>query len=92
MTLLVTVGCVGVMQAHGQDKFVPMDQLAPREMIPAARFLLPAYAFVWVALVAFVFTLWRRLGRVERELAAARREIVARSARSGSGSGHRVDG
>ena len=40
-----------------------------RETLPAAPFVYGAYAFVWVALLAYVFVLWRRLGRVERELA-----------------------
>lgn len=40
-----------------------------RETLPAAPFVFGAYAFVWVALLVYVFVLWRRLGRVERELA-----------------------
>jgi CcmD family protein len=47
---------------------IPMSELQ-RETLPAAPFVYGAYAFVWVALLVYVFVLWRRLGRVERELA-----------------------
>jgi CcmD family protein len=44
----------------------------------ASPLLLGAYAIVWLALIAFVWSMWRRLGKVEQELADARREIGAR--------------
>ena len=37
-----------------------------------------AYAFVWVALLAYVFLLWRRLGRVEHELADVNARLANR--------------
>ena len=40
-----------------------------RETLPALPLVYAAYAFVWVVLIAYVFMLWRRIGRVERELA-----------------------
>jgi CcmD family protein len=58
-----------------QQEFLPAANIA-RETLPALPLLYGAYAFVWVALLAYVFLLWRRLGRVERELA----EITARLA------------
>lgn len=54
--------------AQAQNEFVPASQVAT-ETLPAAPLVFIAYAFVWVALVGYVFALWRRLGRVERELA-----------------------
>ncbi len=50
-----------------QTEFVPASQV-PVETLPAAPLVFVAYAFVWVALVAYVFALWRKLGRVEREM------------------------
>lgn len=50
------------------DGFVPIDQLPPREQLPAAPFLITAYVFVWLLLMAYVWTIARRLGKVEREM------------------------
>ena len=50
------------------EGFVPVDTLPATEQVPAARYLITAYAFVWVAVSAYVWSLWRRLGRVEAEL------------------------
>ena len=53
-----------------QGEFVPVspDDLG-QEQLPAAPLVFAAYAFVWFALVSYVFVLWRRLTHVERELA-----------------------
>jgi CcmD family protein len=40
-----------------------------QEQLPATRLVFAAYAFVWVALLVYVFWLWQRLQKVERELA-----------------------
>jgi len=57
-----------------QSEFVPADTL-PQEVLPATPLVFAAYAFVWLALVVYVFALWRRLGRVERELADVRAKL-----------------
>ena len=36
--------------------------------LPATPLVFAAYAVAWIALVLYVFGLWRKLGRVEREL------------------------
>jgi CcmD family protein len=50
------------------EGFVPVDTLPPTEQLPAARLLIVAYAFVWVVAFGYVWSLWRRLGKVEGEL------------------------
>ena len=50
------------------DEFVPIDQLPQEEQIPAANLLIPAYAFVWVAVFAYVISVAKRLGTVQREV------------------------
>ncbi len=55
------------------DGFVPIDQLPPREQLPAAPFLIAAYVFVWLLLMAYVWSIARRLGKVEREVHALER-------------------
>jgi CcmD family protein len=59
-----------------QGDFVPVNQLpAQTEQLPAAPLLMAAYAFVWVALLVYVWSLWKRMGRLERELAELRRRV-----------------
>ena len=50
------------------EGFVPVDTLPQAEQLPAARLLIIAYAFVWVAVFLYVWSLWKRLGKVEGEL------------------------
>jgi CcmD family protein len=52
----------------GQGEFVPIDQLPPAEQLPAAPLLITAYAFVWVAVFFYVWTVWRRLNKVEADM------------------------
>ena len=62
-----------------QDEFVPIDELPPEDQLPAAPLLIAAYAFAWIALLIYIWSLWRRLGLVERELADVARRISNRS-------------
>ena len=57
------------------DQFVPMSQAAPREVLPATPLVFYAYAFVWLALIGYVFSIWRRMARVEQDLAAVQRRL-----------------
>ena len=63
--------------AQTTSGFEPATNLG-KESLPAGPLLYTAYAIVWLVLIGYVFMLWRRLGRVEKEL----REV---SARIGSG-------
>jgi CcmD family protein len=56
-----------------QDEFVPIGELPVEDQLPAAPFLVAAYTVVWVLLIGYVWMLWQRLVRVQRELADARR-------------------
>ena len=60
-----------------QEGFVPVDQLATREDFPAAPLVIGAYSVAWVALLIYVWSVWKRLGRVEREMADVSRRIEA---------------
>ncbi len=51
------------------NEFVPLSEAAPREVLPATPLVFYAYGFVWVALLGYVFTIWRRMAQVERDLA-----------------------
>jgi CcmD family protein len=59
-----------------QEGFVPVDQLPQQnDRIPAPALVGTAYAFVWVALFGYIWTVWRRLTTVERELQAVSRRV-----------------
>lgn len=60
-----------------QDEFVPIDQLPPQAELPAAPMVIAAYTFVWVAFLVYMFTLVKRVTRVEADL----RELEHRSKR-----------
>lgn len=55
------------------DGFVPMSELPAAEQLPAAPLVVGAYAFVWVALMIYLWSIWRRLGKVDSELQALER-------------------
>jgi len=57
----------------GQSEFVPISELPPTEQLPGGVFVVIAYGFIWVALVAYLWSIWRRLGRVETEMRALER-------------------
>jgi CcmD family protein len=52
----------------GQGEYVPIDQLPPGQQLPAAPLLIAAYAFVWLAVFFYVWSIWRRLDKVEAEM------------------------
>ena len=63
-----------VAQAPAPNEFVPQSSL-PKQEVPAAPLLYGAYALVWGVLVVYLFFLWRRIGRVERELGEVNRKL-----------------
>ena len=57
------------------DEFTPIDQLPPEERLPAAPMLVGAYAFVALAIFAYLVSLSRRLTGVAREIARLEAQI-----------------
>ena len=60
-----------------QEGFVPVDQLPADERLPAAPLLIAAYAIAWVAVLVYLWSIWQRLSKVERELAEVGRRLEA---------------
>jgi CcmD family protein len=58
-----------------EDEFVPVDQLPPNEQLPAAPLLIAAYSVAWIAVAGYLFSIWRRLDRVDRDIAEAARRL-----------------
>ena len=57
--------------------FVPADQVKPQEQLPAAPLVIGAYAVAWVAVFGYLWSIWTRLGRVERDIAEVSRRPAA---------------
>jgi hypothetical protein len=60
-------------QPAPQSAFEPYTGPTPAEQLPAAPLLIAAYAFVWVAAMAYLWSIWRRLGKVEADISALER-------------------
>jgi CcmD family protein len=60
-------------QPQQQEEFVPIDQLPADEQVAAAPMVVAAYSVVWIAFVGYVFTLVRRIKKVEADLASLER-------------------
>jgi CcmD family protein len=58
-----------------QNEFVPVDQLPSQEQLPATPLVTTAYAAAWLVIFVYLWSIWRRLGRVERELADVGRRV-----------------
>lgn len=61
-----------------QEGFVPMDDVPPEDQMPAAPLVAAAYGVVWAIAVGYLWTIWRRLGAVEAELADVARRVGER--------------
>ena len=68
--LLVLSGpSVAFAQPQPPKDFVPVDESQPGEQIPALPLIAGAYGFIWVVLLGYVWSVGRRLQKVEGELA-----------------------
>lgn len=56
-------------QPQPPKDFVAVDETAPGEQIPAMPLIAGAYGFIWVVLLGYVWSIGRRLQKVEGELA-----------------------
>lgn len=75
--VVFAVGTAAWAMQTPQQEFVPATNIGS-EQLPATPLLFGAYGFVWVALTFYVFLLWRRIGRVERELADVSSRLATR--------------
>jgi CcmD family protein len=74
VTLFMSAGWVSSALAFQpptqQNEFVPLEKLPPAEQLPAAPLLVAAYAFVWIALMFYMWTIWRRLSKIDADIHA----------------------
>jgi len=60
------------------EEFVPIDQLPPTEQLPGGVFVIIGYGFIWIAAMAYLWSIWRRLGRVQNEIETLRQRAETR--------------
>jgi CcmD family protein len=77
-SLALVAPAFGFQPPAGLSGFEPVTGVPPSEQLPAAPLLIAAYAFVWVAVLFYVWTIWRRLNKVEKEMQALERRSRAR--------------
>jgi CcmD family protein len=58
-----------------QDEYVPVSELPPDEQLPAVPLVFIAYALIWLAVLVYVVTIWRRQAAVQKELDALKRQL-----------------
>lgn len=59
---------VALFAQPGQSEFQPVTEVPASEQMPSAPLVIAAYAFVWLAFMAYVWMMWRKLGKVDQEL------------------------
>jgi CcmD family protein len=69
MVLLLLAPAIANAQPQPPKDFVAVDETAPGEQIPALPLIASAYGFIWVVLLGYVWSIGRRLQKVEGELA-----------------------
>ena|SRR5688572_18467366 len=93
--LLLVVGDAGFAPLHAQqpprkpaeDEFLPISELPPEEKLPAAPLLIAAYSVAWVAVAGYLFSIWHRQARVERDIAEVSRRLAQRGGGVSGGPG-----
>jgi CcmD family protein len=79
--VLLLVACSGAVQTQpptspAQEGFVPIEQLQAKEQLPAAPLVMAAYGVAWLVIFGYVWSIWRRLSRVEQEIASVRQQVA----------------
>jgi CcmD family protein len=78
MLIMVMAGAApaAAQQPPDQDGYVAVtDADMAQEQLPAAPLVMAAYAIAWLAVFGYLWFIWQRLGRVEKELADVSRRI-----------------
>jgi hypothetical protein len=69
---------LALFQPAPQGEFVPVTPGTATEQLPAAPLVIAAYAFIWIAMMFYLWTIWRRLNRVEVDMRALERRKSAK--------------
>jgi hypothetical protein len=69
-SMLLVAPALAMQPPSGQSEFRPMSEVPPSEQLPAAPLLITAYVFFLLAVLFYVWTIWRRLNKVEADIRA----------------------
>jgi CcmD family protein len=58
------------------SEFKPISELPPTEKLPAAPFLVSAYAILWLIALFYIWTIWRRVNTLEGEFRTLERRTT----------------
>jgi CcmD family protein len=75
-SVFILMSAAAALAQPGQSEFAPVTDFPAAEQLPAAPLVIAAYAFVWAAVVAYVWVMWRKLGKVEQELGALSAQLA----------------
>jgi hypothetical protein len=64
---------ISLLAQPGQDGFVQVTGAPTGEQIPAAPLVISSYAFFLVLLFIYLWTIWRRIGKVEADMRSLER-------------------
>lgn len=73
LALVLTVFFALQQQPTIPEGFVPVTGAPASEQIPAAPLVIASYAFFLLLMVFYLWTIWRRIGKVESEMQALER-------------------
>jgi hypothetical protein len=73
VALMLLTPALAAFQPEQQNEFRPLSEIPASEQLPGGTFVVIAYGFVWVAAMIYIWTIWRRLAKVEDEMRALQR-------------------
>jgi len=76
--------CLGLLAASAlaqqppqpPEGFVPAASVQGQEQLPAAPLVITAYSVVWLLVFGYLWSIWRRIARAERDLADVTRRVT----------------
>ena len=66
---LFTLSALAQQPPQPPEGFVPASSVQGQEHLPAAPLVITAYSVVWLLVSGYLWSIWRRLARAERDLA-----------------------
>jgi CcmD family protein len=76
--VLLAAPAFALQPPKGQSEFVPVNEVPAADQLPAAPLLIVAYAFVWAATLVYVWSIWRRMNKVEDDMRALAQKMPHR--------------
>ena len=83
--ILITIFATSLMAQQvppgAPEGFVPLDPSVASEQLPAAPLVMGAYGIAWILLIGYLWSIWRRLSKVQQEIAVVSRRLEGGSKR-----------